>query len=165
MKTGIFYATSTGTTEMVANYIAKELNIESKDVHNVASSSPSEVGDYDFIILGTPTYGDGELQEDWYDFLAGMSVLQLKGKTAALFGLGDESMSDTFCNAVGILYDKLKDTGLEFVGSFNTYPYNFSESKAVQVEGAGAVGLLLDEVNRPEASEQRLKDWLKSLPR
>lgn len=57
--------------------------------------------------MGSSTWGDGELEDDWYDFIAGVEVLDLKGKKVALFGCGDESMTDTFCNAVGELHDRL----------------------------------------------------------
>lgn len=160
MKTGIFYGTTGGTTAAVADKIAQLLDVEAADVHNVAKTAPSEVGKYDFLILGSPTYGSGELQDDWYDFLAGLEVLDLKGKKVALFGAGDESMADTFCNAVGILYKRLKDTGAEFVGAYNTFPYEFDASEAVPVEGAGAVGLLIDEVNHPDDTDRRIAGWV-----
>ena len=163
MKSGIFYGSTTGTTAEVANKIAAKMNIAPIDVHDVRKVHPSSVGAYDLLIFGTPTYGSGELQDDWYDFVAGLEVLDLKGKKVALFGLGDESMSDTFCGAVGELYRRLKDTGAEFVGAFNTFPYQFDKSEAVPVEGAGAVGLLLDEINHPEATEGRIDEWVKLL--
>lgn len=163
MKTGIFYGSTTGTTAEVANSIAKTLGVDSADIHDVAKTAPSAVGAYDFLILGTPTYGSGELQDDWSDFVAGLEVLSLKGKRVALFGLGDETMADTFCDAVGILHDRIKGTGATIVGAFDTFPYKFDRSAAVPVEGAGAVGLLLDEVNHPEATDGRIARWVEIL--
>lgn len=163
MKTGIFYGSTTGKTAEVAKYIAKELNVASEDIHDVSKTSPSKVGDYDFLIFGSPTYGSGELQEDWYDFLDGVSVLDLNGKRVAIFGLGDETMSDTFCGAVGAIYKKVKETGAEIVGRYNTFPYRFEVSEAVPVKGGEAVGLLIDEINHPEATEGRIKEWVKTL--
>lgn len=163
MKTGIFYGSTTGTTAAVANRIGEALGVGSSDIHDVAKTSPSEVGEYDFLILGSPTYGSGELQDDWYDFLSGIEVLDLRGKKVAVFGLGDESMADTFCNAVGIIYKRVKETGAEMVGSFNTFPYEFDSSEAVPVEGAGAVGLLIDEVNHPDDTERRIAEWVREI--
>lgn len=163
MKTGIYFASSTGTTERVALELAKTLGVGSEDIHNVAKTAPDTLGQYDMIIMGSPTYGAGELQDDYYDFLEGASALDLKGKKVAVFGDGDESMSDTFCDAVGIIYDKMKDTGADMVGSYNTYPYEFDASKAVPVQGGEAVGLLLDEVNHPDASAGRIAGWVKEI--
>lgn len=159
MKTGIFYGTSTGTTERVALEIAAALGVDAADVHNVRTTAPDKAGDYDLIVMGSPTYGSGELQDDWYDFLEGLSVLDLRGRRVAVFGLGDESMSDTFCNAAGIIYNRMKDTGANMTGTFNTFPYEFDRSEAVPVQGGEAVGLLLDEVNHHEASHDRIKAW------
>lgn len=160
MKTGIFYATSTGTTREIADRIARALGVADTDVHDVADTAPSVLGDYDTIIIGSPTYGAGELQDDMYDFLDGAEALDLSGKTVAVFGCGDESMSSTFCNAVGIIYNRLKATGANMKGAFNTYPYEFDRSEAVPVQGGEAVGLLIDEVNHPDVTEQRVSQWV-----
>lgn len=163
MKTGIFYGSSTGTTARIAKILANKLNVSEKDVHDVSKTLPSTVDDYDVLILGTPTYGNGELQPSWYDFVSALEVMNLKGKKIALFGLGDQRMSDTFCDGVGVLYDRLKTTGAEFIGAFNTFPYEFDKSKAVPVEGGGAIGLLLDEMNHREATERRINEWIETL--
>lgn len=157
-KIGIFYGSTTGTTEKIANKIAEILNIDDKDVHDVASSSPSSLAPYDLIIVGTSTWGNGDLQEDWYDFVDGVRALDLKGKTIALFGCGDETMTESFCSAVGKLYRDFKETGAEFVGAYDTDGYNFNHSDSV-VDGK-AVGLLLDEVNHPELTDFRLRGWI-----
>ena len=160
MKTGVFYATSTGTTREIADRIARALGVADTDVHDVADTAPSVLGDYNTIIIGSPTYGAGELQDDMFDFLDGAEALDLSGKTVAVFGCGDESMSSTFCNAVGIIYNRLKATGATMKGAFNTYPYEFDRSEAVPVQGGEAVGLLIDEVNHPDATEQRVSQWV-----
>ncbi len=89
-KIGIFYGSSTGITSEVAEDIAKFMGVGSNDVHDVAKSAPSDVAGYDVLILGSSTWGAGNLQDDWYDFLDGLEVLDLEGKVVALFGCGDE---------------------------------------------------------------------------
>lgn len=163
MKTGIFYGSSTGTTADIAKRIAKELGVADTDVMDVSKVGPSKMGDYDLLVLGSSTYGSGELQDDWYDMLDGAEKLDLTGKKIAVFGCGDESMSDTFCNAVGIIYNRMKQTGATMVGTFNTYPYEFDRSEAVPVPGGEAVGLLIDEIDHPEATDKRIKEWCEIL--
>lgn len=157
-KTGIFYGSETGTTKDVAMRIAKLLGVGVTDVHDVADTAPSTLGDYELCVVGSSTWGSGELEQDWYDFLAGAKVFDLKGHTIAIFGCGDESMSDTFCDAVGEIYDEMQGTGARFIGAFNAEGYDFEQSKAKK--GDSYVGLLLDEVNHPELTDARLKDWI-----
>lgn len=160
-KTGIFYGTTTGNTAEVANDIAKCLAIKPTDVHNVDSTAPSAVGDYDVLIFGSSTWGSGEMQDDMANFIDGIEALDLRGKEIALFGCGDETMSDTFCNAVGELYMRLQKTGAKFIGSFNTTGYDFEETEA-DVNGA-IVGLLIDNMNHSELTEKRVKEWCDEL--
>ncbi|MDE6134173.1 MAG: flavodoxin, partial [Muribaculaceae bacterium] len=67
------------------------------------------------------------------------------------------TMGDTFWKAVGILYDRLKATGATFIGEYPGDVYTFSHSKAS--DGSVMRGLVLDEVNHPEYSEARIRDW------
>lgn len=161
MKTGIFYGSTTGTTADVARRIGKLLGVADADIHDVAETMPDRLGDYDMLIFGSSTWGDGELQEDWYDFVDGAAALDLSGKKAAIFGCGDETMSDTFCNAICIIYEKMRGTGLAFTGSYPADCYTFNTSKALS--GDTMLGLALDEVNHPDLTEGRLRRWCEVL--
>ena len=122
-KIGIFYGSTTGITESVAYRLAELMHVKKEDIHDVARSKPSEIGQYDLLLLGSSTWGSGDLQDDWYDFLDGIETLDLKDKTIALFGCGDQSMSDTFCNAIGTIYHRLQKTGATFYGAFEAGDY------------------------------------------
>lgn len=167
MKTAIYYATSAGTTADIASRIARALGVDASDVYDVATAAPSTVAGYDRIILGSPTYGAGELPGTMDDFLRGLEVLDLRGKTVALFGDGDESMSDTFCSAVGEMYRRLRPTGATFTGAFTSEPYDYTHSEAVADGpdnlGRLACGLLIDEVNRPDLTDDRITRWAATL--
>lgn len=157
MKTGIYYGSATGTTAEIARRIASIMGVADADIHDVANTAPHTTAAYDLLILGSSTWGNGEVEDDWYNFLDGAEALDLEGKKIALFGCGDETMSDTFCNAVGILYDRLKDTGATFIGEFPAEEYHFDKSAAS--DGDTMRGLLLDEVNHPEYTSSRLRQW------
>lgn len=99
-----FYGSTTGTTESVARLIAEKLGVSPEDVHDVSKLDAALAESYEALILGTSTWGDGELQDDWYDGIKVLKNANLSGKTIALFGCGDsESYSDTFCDGMGIL--------------------------------------------------------------
>ena len=156
-KIGIFYGSTTGTTQAVAGKIAKCLGVADSDVHDVGSCAPSAVADYDVLILGASTWGAGDMQEDMDTFLDGVQSLDLREKEVAIFGCGDESMSETFCNSVGEIYHRLHDTHAQFVGPFNNDGYDYEHSES-DVEGM-IVGLCIDEVNHPEETDGRIKAW------
>ena len=156
--TGIFYGSTTGTTADVARRIGKELGVADADIHDVADTAPDQLGKYDILLLGSSTWGNGELEDDWYDFADGAAALDLSGKKIGLFGCGDETMSDTFCNAVGELCERLKGTGAEFIAEFPADCYHFDHSEAS--DGATMRGLLIDEVNHPELTDSRINQWV-----
>lgn len=159
-KTGIFYGTTTGTTGAVAREIANRLGVADADIHDVANTAPDRLGDYDLLILGSSTWGSGDLQDDWYNFLDGAQTLALNGKTIALFGCGDETMSDTFCNAIATIYNGLKDSGATFIGQFNADGYDFSQSEA-RLDDGQMLGLTIDQVNHPDLTDARIDAWTK----
>ena len=162
-KTGIFYGSTTGTTESVARLIAEKLGVSPADVHDVSKLDAALAESYEALILGTSTWGDGELQDDWYDGIKVLKNANLSGKTIALFGCGDsESYSDTFCDGMGILYEDLKDTGCTFLGNrVSTDGYSFGSSIAV-VDGC-FVGLALDDVNESDKTASRISAWAADL--
>lgn len=161
-KIGIFYGSTTGTTEMVARTIAKKIGVSHVDVHDASTLTKALVEEYDVLILGTSTWGDGEVQDDWYDALKILAGMNLAGKCVALFGCGDsESYSDTFCDGMGIIYEDLKATGCRFCGSMPTDGYTFDHSKAV-VNGK-LVGLAIDDMGEDEKTDSQIDEWIKTL--
>lgn len=161
-KTGIFYGSTTGTTESVARLIADKLGIAPADVHEVTQLDTALAESYEALILGTSTWGDGELQDDWYDGLKVLQGAHLSGKIVALFGCGDsESYSDTFCDAMGLLYEGLKDSGCTFVGAVDDSGYTYSASVAA-ADGL-FVGLALDDVNESDRTDDRVSAWAAQL--
>lgn len=161
-KVGIIYGSSTGTCETIANSIAQKLGVDSADVMNAGEITVEKVNSYEVLLLGTSTWGDGEVQDDWYDGLKVLKSADLKGKTIALFGCGDsESYCDTFCDGIGVLYEDLKDSGCTIVGKVPTDGYNFSSSISV-VEGM-FVGLPLDDINEDNKTEARVDAWLEEI--
>lgn len=161
-KTGIFYGSTTGTTESVARLIADKLGVAPADVHEVSKVDVALVESYDALILGTSTWGDGELQDDWCDGLKVLQGAHLSGKVVALFGCGDsESYSDTFCDAMGLLYEGLKDSGCTFVGAVDDSDYTYSAS--VAAADGKFVGLALDDVNESDRTDDRVSAWAAQL--
>ncbi len=156
--TGIFYGSSVGNTRFVAEKL--ELLIPHAELNPVETATQQDIEKYDFLILGTSTWGIGNMQDDFETFVDTLVGSDLTGKTIALFGLGDQfTYPDTYCNGMGKLYELIKDKGCTFVGSWPIDDYDFSDSMAV-VDGK-FVGLALDEDNEPDLTDYRLNEWIK----
>lgn len=161
-KIGVIYGSTTGTTEDIARRIADKMDVSSANIHDASGITEEAVKDYDVLILGTSTWGDGELQDDWYDAVKTVKKVDLSHKFVALFGCGDcESYPDTFCDAIGILYEDFKDTGCTFCGAVETNGYDFGSSIAV-VDGK-FVGLPIDESNESGKTDSRIESWTEAL--
>ena len=161
-KTAIIYGSTTGTTEDIAGRIASKLNIAQGDIYEISKVTADTVAGYDTLLLGSSTRGSGDLQDDWYDGIETLKGADLAGKKIALFGCGDSSSySDTFCSALGTIYNDLKDSGATFVGSVDPSDYTFDGSDAV-VDGQ-FVGLPIDEVNESDKTDERISNWVASL--
>ena len=105
-KTAIIYGSTTGTTEDIAGRIASKLNIAQGDIYEISKVTADTVAGYDTLLLGSSTWGSGDLQDDWYDGIETLKGADLAGKKIALFGCGDSSSySDTFCSALGTIYN------------------------------------------------------------
>ena len=161
-KTAIIYGSTTGTTEDIAGRIASKLNIAQGDIYEISKVTADTVAGYDTLLLGSSTWGSGDLQDDWYDGIETLKGADLAGKKIALFGCGDSSSySDTFCSALGTIYNDLKASGATFVGSVDPSDYTFDGSDAV-VDGQ-FVGLPIDEVNESDKTDERISNWVASL--
>jgi len=135
-KAIIVYGSTTGNTELLAGYISegiKEAGIDAT-VRNVTDVDAQDLTNYDLVLLGSSTWGEGELQGDFIYFYDQMEGLSLEGKKGAAFGPGD-SAYDMFCEAVNLLEARLKDCGAEII----------------------APGLKID--GDVDASEDKAKQW------
>lgn len=159
-KTVIIFGSSTGTCEDLAGRIGAKLGVS--EIVNVSDATADTIAANDNLILGTSTWGAGELQDDWYDGIKLLESADLKGKTIALFGCGDcESYGDTFVGAMGEIYNAVKDSGATIVGMVSTDGYTFDDSAAV-VDGK-FVGLALDEVNEDNLTDGRIDAWVAAI--
>ncbi len=158
-KTIVVYGSSTGTCESIAQTIGQKTGAEVIEVVNLTAEQLEES---DNILLGTSTWGGGELQDDWYDGVKTVKSASLSGKKVAIFGCGDSaSYSDSFCSGMKELYDAAQAAGATLVGEVSTEGYTYDDSDAV-VDGK-FVGLALDEENEGDKTEERIDAWLPTL--
>lgn len=169
-KIGFFFGTETGTTRLVAKKMHKKLGDEICDKPiNVNRITPADMLAYDALILGTPSYGVGEIpgngisgcfEPNWGEFLAQMPENpDLSGKRIAFFGLGaQERYADRFCSSLFALYSWFKERGADIVGDWPTDGYTFEYSAAV-LDGR-FVGLVIDQRTQGMFTDERVDAWL-----
>ena len=160
MATAIFFASTTGNSQEIANKISTAL--DGVKVFDLAGTKIEEMNNYNKLILGGSTWGDGELNDDWEDAWIDFCKLDLSNKTIALFGLGDqESYSYEFCSALGIIYEQLLSSKAKIIGFTSTEGYYHDASKA-QIDDK-FVGLILDEDNQSDLTDKRINNWVNEI--
>lgn len=158
---GLFYGSTTGNTEACAEMIAEQIGLDRVRLHDLAADGVDQLGDYQYLVVGMPTWDYGELQEDWSDVWSELDDIDLTGKQCALFGLGDQiGYGEWFLDAMGALHDKLVSRGASMVGYWPIEGYSFDESKALTEDQACFVGLALDEDSQADKSPERIEAWV-----
>jgi flavodoxin I len=161
-KTGVFYSFKTNKTAKLGERIIDAFeneNIEAIDAETVTGESFIK---YDNIIVGVPTWFDGELPIYWDEFVPALKEMDLKGKRIAIYGLGDQKgYPENFNDGIGIFAQIVSERGAEIVGFTSTEGYEFERSKAAK-DGIFC-GLCLDQENQARLSNKRVIDWVDQL--
>lgn len=159
---GIFYGSSTGNTEAAAKQIQNELDADIVKTFDVANAKANDIEQFSNLLFGSSTWGIGDLQDDFEDFLPEITSANLEGKKVAIFGYGDQdSYADSFVDAIGRIYEALEGKGCEILGMVSTDGYEYDKSKA-EINGQ-FVGLPLDEENQSDLTNERIKSWVEEL--
>ena len=157
----IFFATSTGKTEDIADRLKELLpGTETKDVDNIASID--ELVDAESLICCIPTWNTGADEQrsgtSWDQHIDNIPATDFSNKIVAIVGLGDSAaFSKYFCDAMEELYTAFKKAGARLIGEVATDGYIFDASKSV-IDG-NFCGLPIDEDNESEKTEERLSQW------
>jgi flavodoxin I len=159
---GIFYSFKTTKTAKLGEKIIDAFgneNIEAIDAETVTAESFMK---FNNIIVGVPTWFDGELPIYWDEFVPELEDLQLSGKRIGIYGLGDQKgYPENFNDGVGIFAQIVSDRGAEVVGYTLAEGYEFESSKALK-DGLFC-GLCLDQENQDRLTQKRIIDWVDQL--
>ncbi len=98
---GIFVATMTGLAKICADEVASTLAAAgiASNVRLMDGLDAGALAGFETILIVSSTYGVGDIPDNGQGFFAAIqSGAALAGKKYAVFGLGDRSYADTFCN-------------------------------------------------------------------
>ncbi|MCF8390455.1 MAG: flavodoxin [Bacteroidales bacterium] len=161
-KTAIFYSYNTQKTAKIAQRIIEAFGENTIDSVNVEDLNSDNFLSFDNYILGVPTWFDGELPNYWDEFIPDLEDFDLKGKSFAIFGLGDQKKyPENFVDGIGLMAEILIEKGAKLVGYTSTEGYSFESSKAVV--GDQFLGLAIDYENQGSMNKDRVKNWVENL--
>ena len=161
-KIGLFYSINTKKTTQAAKRIVEAFGADAVDEINAEEVTEDQFMAYDNLILGAPTWFDGELPNYWDEFVPALEDLNLKGKKIAIYGAGDQKgYPENFVDAIGIMAQILEKQGAAIVGFTSTQGYSFESSQAQR--GQQFCGLALDFENQSSKNKERISQWCEQL--
>ena len=170
----------TGNTQDCADklyeaLVSKDVDVvEPIDIDTLDSGSLKDVfGEHDSLIVGTPTWNtnadtfrSGTGWDDlYYDKLPDLTSI-LEGKKVAVFGLGDQiSYGENYADATGELYSVFESLGCNMVPYAQTSQdgYDHVASKSILSDSDLFCGLLLDQINQDDLTDDRISKWIEKL--
>ena len=136
-KISVIFGSTTGNTEAAAQQIAAALGGSAVNVNDATADDFAA----DLVVLGTSTWGVGDLQDDWAAQLDAVKA-NFAGKKVATFGLGDSvGFADSFCVAAETLANAAKDAGATLVGEV----------------------LKLDDTNESDKTDEKVAAWVQAV--
>ncbi len=161
-KTAIIYSFNTKKTSRVAERIREAFDDDAVEMVNAEDLTPQKFLSFDQLILGVPTWFDGELPNYWDELVPALEELDLKGKKVALFGLGDQKgYPENFLDGVGIMAEIMEGQGATLVGFTSIEGYEFESSRARR--GEQFAGLAIDYENQGSMNKERVASWVEKL--
>ena len=161
-KTAIIYSFNTVKTGKIAKLIFETFGDEKIEMVNAEEITGDIFLRFENMILGVPTWFDGELPNYWDEFTPELEDMNLKGKKIALFGLGDQkNYPENFVDGIGIMGNLLEERGAKLVGFTATEGYNFEKSTALRDNSF--MGLAIDYENQGSKNKERVKKWVEQL--
>ena len=154
-KTAIVYSFNSQKSKKVAEKVMDAFGSGIEAI-NAEELTKKVFEKFDNFILSAPTWFDGELPNYWDEFIPDLEEMDLKNKTFAIFGLGDQKgYPENFCDAVGILAGILEQCGAKIIGQTSTDGYTFEASKALH--NNKFTELLLDQENQTRLTSERIE--------
>ncbi len=161
-KIAIIYSFNTKKTGKIAAQIQESFNDDTIALVNAEEIRDEIFLSYDQIIMGVPTWFDGELPNYWDEFVPALEAMDLTGKRIALFGLGDQKgYPENFLDGVGMMAEILEAQGATLVGFTSREGYDFESSRALR--GDHFVGLAIDYENQGSMNKDRVASWVDQL--
>jgi flavodoxin I len=162
---GIFVGSSSGVTQTVAEQLEELL--EGSELINMEEDYDDldQFDEFDVLLIGSSTWGQGDPQRDWVDPLYEMENEEpdFSGKKVAFFGAGDQDThGEEFVSALKKMKDVFSKLGANTeYGFWPTEGYSHKYSLA-ECDGKFC-GLAIDNVNQADLTPVRVTQWVEQV--
>jgi flavodoxin I len=162
---GIFVGSSSGVTQSAGEQL--EGLFEGAELINMEEDYDDldQFDEFDVLLIGSSTWGQGDPQRDWVDPLYEMENEEpdFSGKKVAFFGAGDQDThGEEFISALGKMKETFSKLGADTeYGYWPTAGYSYTSSQA-EKDGKFC-GLAIDNVNQEELTAERISGWAEQL--
>lgn len=164
-KIGIFVGSSGGVTLSSAELLQELL--EESELINMEEDFDGleQLDDFDVLLIGSSTWGQGDPQRDWVDVLYEMQndTPDLSGKKVAFFGAGDQKThGEHFVSALAKIQEIFKNCGAKTGFGYTAtegYAYQFSLAE----KDGKFCGLAIDDINQEDLTQQRVHAWAEQI--
>jgi len=161
-KIAVIYSFNTNKTAKIAERIKEAFGEENVEMVNAEELTAEKFAEFDNLILGVPTWFDGELPNYWDEFLPDLEEIDLSSKNIAIYGLGDQvKYSENFVDGLGIMAEILRKGNANILGMTSVEGYEFESSRGV--EGDKFLGLAIDYENQGSKNKERVNAWVEQL--
>lgn len=161
-KTAIIYSFNSVKTGQAARLIQENFGEKHVEMVNAEDITGEKFLHYKNLILGVPTWFDGEIPNYWDEFIPELEEFDLKGYRVAIFGPGDQkNYPENFVDGIGIMGKLLEERGAKLVGFTPASGYSFEKSHALR--GDLFMGLPLDFENQSSKNKERIRKWVEQL--
>jgi flavodoxin I len=163
VKCLLLYATTSGATRCVVETITEELGRDDVIIHDLAAlDRPLTFGEYDLVILATPTYGRGDWHYWWQEKGGRMLASLSRGKRVALLALGDSrGHKSSFGGGLAHLAKLARSKHASIIGAVSSAEYQFQASAAL--EDGSFPGLILEYRRDRYKAVCRARQWIRAL--
>jgi flavodoxin I len=168
-KIALVYWPRKGSVEKNAKRIHEQFGESHVEVMPLKDLDPDILLNYPYLIFGCSTVGADSWQNawtgnQWFKFFVRMKDknISMKGKIAAIFGLGDQILyPQNFVDEMITIKKELESRGATVVGKWPAKDYENTDSKSLIDKFF--IGLALDEQNQGTLSDARVKEWVNDL--
>lgn len=156
-----------GNVEGAIGKIAESLKNYSVQAKAITEVSVEDLKENNNWIVGGSTVGshvwmDADDSNKWFAFFNMLDEVDLKTKTVAFIGLGDQILyPHHFVDGLAVFQEEFTKRNANIVGQWPTEGYSFSDSDGI--EDGKFFGLALDEDQEPEKTMQRISQWLEQV--
>jgi len=158
MKTAIVYSHKATKTSKAAKMIIEALKLKQIDDIDVENLDVKKLSKYDLILLGSPSWFDGELAVYWDELVPEIEDIDFSKAHVAIFGNADQvNYPENFGDAVGHLADVFQGCGAKLIGMTSIEGYSFDSSRAKREDMFA--GLILDFENQANLNKPRISNW------